>query len=207
MDIRHVRSNRVRAVGAVVATAALVAAAGWGGSIARTQAASTQATAPVVTRQGSVSRDSYADIVNVVAPAVVTIRTEGKVRVSPTSAPDEELFRRFFGDRSANPGRARERTQRGLGSGVVVGRDGYILTNHHVVDSADTVRVDLIDGRSMTAKVIGTDPPSDLALLKVDATDLHAVALGDSDAVQVGDVVLAVGNPLGVGQTVTMGIV
>ena len=85
--------------------------------------------------------------------------------------------------------------------------DGYILTNYHVVDGADTITVDLNDGRTLTAKTIGSDKPSDLALLKIPGHDFHALALGDSDAVKVGDVVLAVGNPLGVGQTVTMGIV
>ncbi len=94
-----------------------------------------------------------------------------------------------------------------LGSGVIVGTDGYLLTNNHVVDGADSIKVELTDGRSFTAKVVGTDKPSDLALLKVDAAGLPALALGNSDAMQVGDVVLAVGNPLGIGQTVTMGII
>src|SRR5581483_10185845 len=97
--------------------------------------------------------------------------------------------------------------QRGLGSGVIMSSDGYILTNYHVIDGADDIRVDLTDGRTLAAKVIGSDRPSDLALLKVNATVLHPLVFGDSDAVQVGDVVLAVGNPLGIGQTVTMGIV
>ena len=97
--------------------------------------------------------------------------------------------------------------QNALGSGVVVTSDGYILTNNHVVEDADDVRVDFVDGRTLTAKVIGTDKPSDLALLKVEGANFPAVALGDSDAVKVGDVVLALGNPLNVGQTVTMGII
>ena len=87
------------------------------------------------------------------------------------------------------------------------GTDGYILTNNHVVDGADSIRVEMTDGRTLTAKVVGTDKPSDLALIKITATDLHPIALGNSDSTQVGDVVLAVGNPLGVGQTVTMGII
>jgi Do/DeqQ family serine protease len=94
-----------------------------------------------------------------------------------------------------------------MGSGVVVSPDGYILTNHHVIDGAREVTVELTDGRSYEAEVVGSDPPSDLAVLKVKADGLPTLALGDSDAVRVGDVALAVGNPLGVGQTVTMGIV
>jgi len=97
--------------------------------------------------------------------------------------------------------------QRALGSGVIVSNDGYILTNNHVVDGAEEVNVDLADGRALTARIIGTDKPSDLALLKVDGSTFKPIAVGNSDAVKVGDVVLAVGNPLNVGQTVTMGII
>jgi serine protease Do len=95
----------------------------------------------------------------------------------------------------------------GLGSGVIVSQDGYVLTNHHVIDGADRIKVDLNDNRTLEAKVIGTDPPSDLAVLKVEASGLPVLGLGDSDRTRVGDVVLAIGNPLGVGQTVTMGII
>jgi Do/DeqQ family serine protease len=97
--------------------------------------------------------------------------------------------------------------QHAVGSGVVVAADGYVLTNNHVIDGADDIKVDLTDGRTVAAKLVGTDKASDLALLKVTASDLHPIALGNSDAVQVGDVVLAVGNPLNLGQTVTMGII
>ena len=90
---------------------------------------------------------------------------------------------------------------------MIVSADGYILTNHHVIDGAEEIRVELNDNRAFPAKVVGSDPPSDLALLKVDARDLPVLPLGDSDKVRVGDVVLAVGNPLGVGQTVTVGII
>jgi Do/DeqQ family serine protease len=153
-------------------------------------------------------RTSYADIVRDVAPAVVTIRTEGKAQMTPTTFPDLEFFGRFFDDRfEQTPNQPRTFSQRGLGSGVVVSTDGYILTNHHVIAGADDIRVDLTDGRTLKATVIGSDAPSDLALLKVTATDLHGLELGDSDRVQVGDVVLAIGNPLGLGQTVTMGII
>jgi Do/DeqQ family serine protease len=97
--------------------------------------------------------------------------------------------------------------RQGLGSGVVVSADGYILTNHHVVANSSEIMVDFTDGRTLEARLVGSDEPSDLAVIKVDATNLRTLTLGDSDAVRVGDVVLAVGNPLGVGQTVTMGIV
>jgi len=150
--------------------------------------------------------------VNVAAPAVVTIRTTGKARISPTQFDGQEpddLLRRFFGDQFGGrmPRTQRSPRQRALGSGVIVSSDGYILTNNHVVDNADEIKVDLTDDRTLTAKLVGTDKPSDLALLKVNASELHPIALGNSDGVKVGDVVLAVGNPLGVGQTVTMGII
>jgi serine protease Do len=149
---------------------------------------------------------SYASIVDRVAPAVVTIRSERMVRMTSQQMPDHPFFREFFGDR-ADPRRLPERREGGMGSGVIVRQDGYILTNNHVVDGADTVSIELKDGRTLEAKVVGTDAPTDLAVLKVDAADLKTLPLGDSDDVRVGDVVLAVGNPLGVGQTVTMGIV
>ena len=150
---------------------------------------------------------------NVVAPAVVTIRTEGRVRVSQSGLDDQDL-RRFFGGPSFggpfDEGQSRPPRmpkQRGLGSGVIVGTDGYVLTNYHVVNDADRILVDLPDSRTVKGRLVGSDQPSDLALVKVEADHLQALPLGDSDAVRVGDVVLAVGNPLGIGQTVTMGIV
>jgi len=150
-------------------------------------------------------RTSYAEVVNRVSPAVVTIRTKGRVH-APRQFPfmDDPFFRRFFGDPLPQPP---EQLQRGLGSGVIVSADGYILTNAHVINGADEIVVELSGQRNFPAKVVGSDPPSDLALLKVDQGGLSALALADSDKVQVGDVVLAVGNPLGIGQTVTMGII
>jgi Do/DeqQ family serine protease len=137
---------------------------------------------------------------------VITIHSEMRVR-APQQYPfmDDPMFRQFFGDRA--PQQLPERRRSGLGSGVIISTDGYILTNHHVVDGAEQIKVDLNDGRTMDAKLVGSDPPSDLAVLKVDATNLPVLALGDSDKVRVGDVVLAIGNPLGIGQTVTMGII
>ncbi len=156
---------------------------------------------------------SFAPVVKRVTPGVVKIFTVTKVRnMSFNGAPGgdmEDLFRRFFGDQV--PGRSRRSVetprQEGIGSGVIVTKDGYILTNNHVVDGADEVKVALQDGREFTAKVIGRDPKSDVAVVKIDSKDLPAVPMADSDKVEVGDVVLAIGNPFGIGQTVTTGIV
>ncbi|HJS23981.1 MAG TPA: Do family serine endopeptidase [Pyrinomonadaceae bacterium] len=149
---------------------------------------------------------SYADIVSKVAPAVVTIHSSQRVR-QPQQYPfmDDPFFRQFFGERGQSQPPVRQR--QGLGSGVIIDANGYIVTNHHVVDGAEQIKVDLYDNRSLDAKVVGSDPPSDLAVLKVDASNLPVLTLGDSDRTRVGDVVLALGNPLGVGQTVTMGII
>jgi len=217
------RRFRIRAGLAAAAAVVLISGAAWRGLAATSQpsALSPQPSASPQPSQtanrvspSAGSRDSYADIVKAVAPAVVTIRVEGKAAVAQTQSDGDDFFRRFFGD-DDQPGRRqrgipnvpRSFRQRGLGSGVVVTNDGYILTNNHVVDGADKIHVDLTDGRSLDAKVIGTDKPSDLALVKVTATNLSTAPLGNSDSAQVGDVVLAIGNPLGVGQTVTMGIV
>jgi serine protease Do len=121
---------------------------------------------------------------------------------------DDPIFRQFFGDQFPNGGRERTRKEQSLGSGVIISPDGYILTANHVVDGADEIKVSIDDGnKEYTAKVIGTDPPTDVAILKIDAKDLPAITLADSDQLEVGDIVLAIGNPFGVGQTVTMGIV
>jgi Do/DeqQ family serine protease len=146
---------------------------------------------------------SYSGIVERVAPAVATIRVETRATATLTNIPEQ--FREFFGQ---VPGwRDAPRRTSGLGSGVVIRADGYVLTNHHVVADAESIHVDLPDGRSWPATLVGSDPASDLAVLRIKAADLPTVAYGDSNKVKVGDVVLAFGNPLGVGQTVTMGIV
>ena len=158
----------------------------------------------------NVEHNSYADVVSKVAPAVATIRAERRVR-APQQHPffDDPFFQDFFGGRAPQLQQQpqRELRQQALGSGVVISPDGYIVTNHHVVDGAEQITVELTDRRSFPAKVVGTDQPSDLAVLKIDARDLPVLTLGDSDKVRVGDIVLAVGNPLGVGQTVTAGII
>jgi serine protease Do len=213
----NTRRFSLRAGLAVAAAAALISGAAWRGmAAAPTPAPATAAQTQAVTGRtlAAGTRDSYSDIVKAVAPAVVTIRVEGKATASPTQFEGDDFFRRFFGDddqpgrrQRGSPNVPRSYRQRGLGSGVVMTSDGYILTNNHVVDGADKIHVDLADGRTLEGKVIGTDKPSDLALIKVNGTSLPTAPLGNSDSAQVGDVVLAIGNPLGVGQTVTMGIV
>lgn len=150
---------------------------------------------------------SYADVVAKTAPAVVTIHASVRAR-QPQQYPfmNDPFFRQFFGDRGPLQ-QPRQQPRQGLGSGVIIDSNGYILTNHHVIDGADQIKVDLNDNRSFSAELVGSDPPSDLAVLKINASDLPVLVLGDSDRVRVGDVVLALGNPLGVGQTVTMGII
>jgi len=166
-----------------------------------------------VSREGA-GRNSYAPIVKKVSPGVVKVFTTARVQQTGFYGPPEmdEFFRRFFGGpgsdgrprRGQNPQAPR---QHGIGSGVLVTKDGYILTNNHVVDGAEEVKVSLQDGREFTAKVIGRDPKTEVAVIKIDEKNLPVVPMADSDKVEVGDVVLAVGNPFGIGQTVTSGIV
>lgn len=153
----------------------------------------------------SLSQTSYADLVSRVSPAVVTIRSTERSRPAQQFPfMDDPGFREFFGDRA--PQQSPQRVQ-GVGSGVIVNQEGYILTNHHVVDGALEIRVELTDNRTFTAKLVGSDQPSDLAVLKIDAKNLPTLSFSDSDKVRVGDFVLAVGNPMGIGQTVTSGII
>ncbi|AHF93794.1 protease Do [Opitutaceae bacterium TAV5] len=155
--------------------------------------------APLAKTSGGVVT-SYADVIEPVQKAVVSVYSSKTVhqQINP-------LFRRFFGDQI--PGGGGDYKQEGLGSGVVATADGYILTNNHVVDGADELKVALSDGRELTAKLVGADPKTDVAVIKIEASDLPAITFADSDKIRVGDVVFAVGNPLGVGQTVTQGIV
>jgi len=151
---------------------------------------------------------SFAPVVKKVAPAVVKIETTTTVNSPPMADMPgmNDPFWRQFG-RMLPPEQQGPRHEHGIGSGVIVTKDGYILTNNHVVDGASEVEVSLTDGREFTAKVIGRDPKSDIAVVKIAADNLPTVAVADSDQVEVGDVVLAIGNPFGVGQTVTKGIV
>ena len=147
-------------------------------------------------------RTSYADAVQKAAPAVVNIYTARLVteRIAPSGL--NELF--GFGDLWP---RYRRRIERSLGSGVIVDSQGHIVTNHHVIENADEIRVQLADGRTAVASVVGRDPDTDLAVLRIDLQDLPVMPLGHSDQLKVGDVVLAIGDPLGLSQTVTHGIV
>ena len=147
--------------------------------------------------------DSFNDAVKRAAPSVVNIFTAKEVRRPRHPLFDDPLFRRFFG---APFGDEAQRAT-SLGSGVIASDSGYILTNHHVVDGADEIEVAFPDGKKLQAKVVGNDPETDLAVLRVNAEKLPAITFGSADALRVGDVVLAIGNPLGVGQTVTAGIV
>ncbi len=155
------------------------------------------------------SSQAMAEVVAAVKPSVVNISSTKTVRISGMPAPffDDPFFRRFFGDERGHFGRPREHKQAGLGSGVIVDKDGYILTNNHVIKDADEIRVKLSDKREFKGKVIGTDPKTDLAVIKIDSNHLPVVRLGDSDKLKVGETVIAIGNPFGLSQTVTSGIV
>lgn len=165
-------------------------------------------TSPVISNSAILPRASYADVVDKVAPAVVRITAEIKVQRQQQPFMDDEFFRRFFGERApqAMP-QQRPQKETGVGSGVIVSTDGTVLTNHHVVEGAENIKIELTDKRSFTAKIVGSDKASDLAVLKIEGKDLPVAAMGDSNQMRVGDVVLAIGNPLGLQQTVTAGII
>jgi len=149
---------------------------------------------------------SYADAVNRAAPSVVSISTAKKVQQRLNTLWQDPFFQRYFQLNQLNPPQ-RERIERSLGSGVVVSGDGYVLTNEHVIRGADQIAVSTYDGRIAMARVVGTDPDTDLAVLYVDLPNLRPISFGNPDAARVGDVVLAIGNPYGFGQTVTQGII
>lgn len=146
---------------------------------------------------------SYAGAVNAAAPAVVNIHTSKVVTRRANSLFDDPFFRHFFGEQ----GKTRKEMESNLGSGVIVSKDGYILTNNHVIEGADEILVGLRSGKVQKANIIGSDPESDLAVLKIEDNNLSPITFGRDTHLQVGDVVLAIGNPFGVGQTVTSGII
>lgn len=147
---------------------------------------------------------SYANAVELAAPAVVNIYSTKRVTTRQHPFADDPFFKRFFGDEMERP---REREETSLGSGVIVSPQGYVLTNNHVISGAQEIQVALRDERHAAAKLVGSDPETDLALLKIDLDQLPVITFGQSDKIRTGDVVLAIGNPFGVGQTVTSGIV
>jgi serine protease Do len=203
------RARMAAGAGALLLTGSLVGWTAAGSGAGNVAAAPSHPVAAVpaaaASRTIGAGGDSYAPVVEQTSPSVVTIRSERTVKNVSQDLPDDPLFRQFFGNRA--PRQLPPQHEGGLGSGVIVRPDGYILTNHHVVEGADHVTVELTDGRVFKAKVIGSDAPSDLAVVKIDGSNLQPLTLGNSDGVRTGDVVLALGNPLGVGQTVTMGIV
>ncbi|CAM2194604.1 Periplasmic serine endoprotease DegP-like [Paraburkholderia kururiensis] len=152
------------------------------------------------------AQGSYADAAQKAMPAVVNVFSSKDGSLPPDPRAKDPLFRYFFGDRN-NSRKQQDQPAANLGSGVIVSPEGYILTNQHVVDGADQIEIALSDGRTTTAKVIGVDPETDLAVLKIDLPNLPVITLGRMNQTRVGDVVLAIGNPFGVGQTVTMGII
>ncbi len=162
-------------------------------------------TAPEAARADGPS--SYAAAVEKAAPAVVNINTAKVVTVRPHPFFDDPVFRQFFGRGSDELVTPRQQVERSLGSGVIMSEQGYILTNHHVIRGADAIQVSLRDGRMAQAKVVGSDAETNLAVLKIGLKKLPVITVGHAERLRVGDVVLAIGNPFGVGQTVTMGIV
>jgi serine protease Do len=153
---------------------------------------------------------SYADMLEKVTPAVVSIYTTQVIKGGSQQMPSifsDPFFQQFFGPGFGRNMKPRNQTEHGLGSGVIVSKDGYILTNNHVIDKATDIQVELLDGRKIKAKLVGTDKDTDIAVLKIAAQDLPTLSFADATKARVGDLVFAIGNPFAVGQTVTMGIV
>jgi serine protease Do len=229
-------SNKVIAIKRPVALVALALALAIGGATAwvlaagghtalgagRTVAIKVASDTPAAASERVSFAAGFAPIVQPDLPAVVNISTSKMVKAEASANPfgNDPFFRQFFGNQGnpfgqQGPGQGQgpeeekpqQQREMSLGSGVIVSTDGYILTNNHVVDGASDIKVSLQDKREFKAQLIGADPKSDLAVLKIPATDLTAITFGDSGKTQVGDFVLAIGDPFGVGKTVTMGIV
>jgi len=169
----------------------------------RTQVVEVREAVPgaVIAPAGSAPRLSFSEAARKATPSVVNISATRQVKRPRNPILEDPAFQRFFGDRIPNE------TQMSLGSGVIVSREGYILTNEHVVEGVTDIQVTLADGRLMTGRIVGSDPETDLAVVRVATTGLTPITFGSSDQAKVGDVVLAIGDPFSVGQTVTMGII
>jgi serine protease Do len=180
---------------------------------AKTNAAEKPANPPATLRFADVnegaSKTSFAPVVKAVLPSVVNISSSKVVKSQGMEQLQmDPMFRQFFGEQGEGHFRApKDQREKSLGSGVIVSPEGYILTNNHVVDGATDVRITLADKREFQARIVGTDPKTDVAILKIDANNLSPLTIGDSSKVEVGDVAIAVGDPFGVGQTVTKGII
>jgi serine protease Do len=209
MNSEHALFNRRKALWAagVLALAGAFAAGAQSTTNAKPAVEVKRDTQPV--NRGPLETASFSNVVKRVAPSVVKITTSTKARKVAANANqfpgfDNPMFRQFFGGRLPE---IQQPPQNGLGSGVIISADGYIATNNHVVQGADEVIVALDDGRELKAKVVGRDPQTDIAVIKVNASDLPAITFADSNKIEVGDRVLAIGNPFGIGETVTTGIV
>lgn len=203
-----------RGVAAVAVAALTLVLGGLGIAHAqRSSQANPPATLKFADKNVGPSRTGFAPVVKAVVPTVVSIKSSKVVRTSRLNGQGQgqldPLFRQFFGDQFGGGqfNVPSEQRSEGLGSGVIVSPEGYILTNNHVVDDATNLEVVLSDGRQFKGRVIGKDDKTDVAVVKIDAGNLPTITIGDSDNVQVGDYALAIGNPFGVGQTVTLGIV
>jgi len=155
------------------------------------------------------TNQAMAEVAAAVKPAVVNISSTRTIRSHPVQSPffNDPFFRNFFGNHFGNMDQPREHKQSGTGSGVIVDKGGYILTNNHVVSDTDEIKVKLSDKREFKGKIVGSDPKTDIAVIKIEASNLPVLKIGDSDKLRVGETVIAVGNPFGLNQTVTSGII
>jgi len=154
--------------------------------------------------------DAQSEVAAIATPSVVNISTTRVIKMREDGASDlfnDPFFRRFFGDQMPHPGIPKEHKEQSLGSGVIVSEDGYIITNNHVIEKAQEIKVLLLNKKDYKAKVIGADPKTDIAVIKIEATGLPALPWGDSNKLRVGEIVFAIGNPFGLNQTVTMGVI
>jgi len=201
----HARHNGIFRSSLLFLTALFLSAGISSSDIA---AAREKAISPESVKTLSGLSEALADVADAVRPAVVNISTTSVVNMEDSPYGDmfnDPFFRHFFGD--GHPGMKRKYKSSALGSGVIVNENGFILTNNHVVKGADEIKVILYDKREFKGKVVGTDPRTDLSVVKIEATNLPTLTLGDSSKLKTGDVVLAIGNPFGLNQTITMGIV